>query len=520
MKTISTLRTYLTRNMEYNPEKIAFIEGERQYTFGEFMDRTYSMGNALLDLGLKKGDRVAMLSHNTIENAESYFSIPNAALVLVMLNFRLAAREIQTILADSGASALIVNEKYVGHVEQIKNELPALKHLIFFGEKSKLPDGYLYYETLIEDSTPAVPDVAVTEDDLAALIYTSGTTGAPKGCMATHLNLYHAGRSLNVALDLGEKDIELIASPLFHATGISCIFPAMYAGLTSVIMPQWDPEEFLRLVETHKVTTSMIATPMLMFLMDYPEIKKYDMSSLRYVFFAGAPVTPVIYKKAIDMLGNVLIHLFGTSETVGHTSILMPQDVVKAMETGNDEIFSSCGRSSPDMQSVIVDESDNPVAPDQVGEIKVRGLGTTVGYWRKEEATKEVYRDGWYYPLDLCRVDKHGFIYVVDRKKDMIITGGENVYPAEVENVIYKHDGVRLAAVIGMTDRKWGEVVTAFVVKKEGQDFTEDDLKSFCRQEIAGYKVPKKVLFVDALPMGTSGKILKYQLRDQFSQET
>lgn len=519
MKTISTLRTFLTRNMEYNPDKPAVIEGERRYTFREFTDRTYGMGNALLNLGLKKGERVAVLSHNTIENAESYFSIPNAGLVLVMLNFRLAAREIRTILEDSGASALIVNEKYVGQVDQIKDRLPALKHLIFFGEESNAPAGYLSYESLIEGSSPDVPGVAVIEDDLAALIYTSGTTGAPKGCMATHLNLYHAGRSLNVALDLGEEDVELIASPLFHATGISCIFPAMYAGLTSVIMPQWDPEEFLRLVEKYRVTTGMIATPMLLFLVDYPGVRKYDVSSLRYVFFAGAPVTPVIYKNAIEIFGNVFIHLFGTSETVGHTSILMPQDVAKAMDTGNDEIFSSCGRSSPDMQSVVVDENDVPIEPGQVGEIKVRGLGTTLGYWRKEEATKEVYRDGWYYPLDLCKVDENGFIYVVDRKKDMIITGGENVYPAEVENVLYKHPGIRLAAVIGLPDPKWDEIVTAFVVKKEGAEVGEDDLKTFCRKEIAGYKTPKRVVFVDELPMGTSGKILKYQLRDQLSRQ-
>ncbi|MBN2124141.1 MAG: AMP-binding protein, partial [Deltaproteobacteria bacterium] len=340
-----------------------------------------------------------------------------------------------------------------------------------------------------------------------------------KGCMATHLNLYHAGRSLNVSLDLGEKDVEIIASPLFHATGISCIFPAMYAGITSVIMPQWDPAEFLRLVEKYRVTTGMIATPMLLFLVDYPEVQKYDVSSLRYVFFAGAPVTPVIFKKAIGIFGNVFIHLFGTSETVGHTAILTPQDVTRALESGNDTIFSSCGRSSPDMQSIVVDDSDNPVSPGQVGEIKVRGLGTTLGYWRKEQATREVYRNGWYYPLDLCRVDELGFIYVVDRKKDMIITGGENVYPAEVENVLYQHPGVRLAAVIGLPDRKWGEIVTAVVVKKEGEECTEDDIRSFCRKEIAGYKVPKRVLFMDSLPMSTSGKILKFQLRDRFSDE-
>ncbi|HOP47723.1 MAG TPA: long-chain-fatty-acid--CoA ligase [Desulfobacteraceae bacterium] len=519
MKNICTLRTFLTRNLEYNSEKTALIEGERQYSFRDFADRANRMGNALLSLGVNKGDRVAVLSHNSIECAECYFNIPNAGLILVMINFRLAAGEIKTILEDSGAAVLIVDKKYVDSVEQIRDKLPEVRHFVFIGEKSALPKGYLHYESMIDGASSSFPEISLEEDDLAALIYTSGTTGAPKGCMATHRNLYHAGRSLNIVLNLGEKDVEIIASPLFHATGISCIMPAVYAGLTSVIMPQWDVAEFLRLVETYRVSTGMIATPMLLFLVDYPDVSKYDVSSLKYIFFAGAPVTPVIYKKAIEIFGNVFIHLFGTSETVGHTAILMPGDVERALETGNDEIFSSCGRSSPDMESMVVDDADQPVTPGVVGEIKVRGLGTTLGYWNKKEMTGEVYRNGWYYPLDLCRVDDRGYIYVVDRKKDMIITGGENVYPAEVENVLYKHPNVRQVSVIGLPDPKWGEVVTAVVVPKNGADFDPDELRDFCRKEIAGYKTPKKVIFMESLPMGTSGKILKYRLRDDLIKQ-
>ncbi len=516
MKTICTLKNMLERNLEYNPQNTAFIEGNRQYTFQEFWDRTNKMGNALLDLGLKKGDRVAILSHNSIENAESYFSIPDAGLVLVMLNFRLDPMEILTILADSDASVLMVNEKYLGYIDEIKDKLSFVKHFIFIGEKTKTPEGWYHYEEMIENSPKHTPAGEITEDDLAALIYTSGTTGAPKGCMATHRNLYHSGRSVNIEIGADENDVGIIPSPLFHATGISCIMPNIYSGITSIIMPQWDVEEFLQLVEKHKVTRGMIATPMLLFLVDYPDVKKYDVSSLKHVFFAGAPVTPVIYKKAIQIFGNVFIHLFGTTETVGLTTILTTKDIANALDSGDDEIFSSCGRSSADMQSVVVDENDNIVSPGVVGEIKVRGLGTTLGYWNKEDATKEVYRNGWYYPLDLCKLDKEGFIHVVDRKKDMIITGGENVYPAEIENVLYKHPAVAQAAVIGLEDRKWGEIVTAIVVKKEGTTVTEDEIRTFCRKEIAGFKVPKKVMFLKNLPMSASGKILKFKLRDQF----
>ena len=504
----------LTRNLEYNPEKTALIEGDRQFTFKEFADRTNQMGNALLGLGLKKGDRVAILSQNSMENAESYFSIPNAGLVLVMLNFRLAPKEIETILEDSGAKALIVRENYLLHIEKIKNNLPSLKHFIFIGEPSKTPTGWHHYESLISGASSAVPDVSVTENDLAALMYTSGTTGAPKGCMAIHRNYYHAGRSLTLELKMDADDFAIIPSPLFHATGEVVLMTCMYSGTTSVIMSQWDVEEFMRLIEKYKVTMGMLATPMLLFLIDSPHADKYDLSSLKKMFFAGAPVTPVVFQKAIERFGNVFLHLFGTTETVGQTTILKTEDVAKALESGKTEILGSCGRSFADMQSVVVDEKDQPVSAGMVGEMKVRGLGTTLGYWNRESDTRAVYRNGWYYPLDLCRIDDEGFIYVVDRKKDMIITGGENVYPAEVENVLYKHPQVSQAAVIGMQDRKWGEIVTAFVVQKNGSNVDETELRGFCRNEIAGYKVPKKIIFVNNLPMSASGKILKYQLRD------
>ena len=515
MDDICTLRTVLERNLEYNPQKLALVEGERHYSFLEFTQRTRAMGNALLNLGLKKGDRVAILSKNSMENAESYFSIPCAGLVLVMLNFRLAPREILTILEDSGASVLLVNKQYVGQVEQIKDELNSIKKFIFIGPRDEAPLGWLHYETIIENSSTEVPPTELREDDLAALMYTSGTTGSPKGCMATHRNFYHVGRSLTLELRMTREDVGIIASPLFHATGEVVLMNGMYSGTTSVIMPQWDAAQFLALVEKYKVTTGMLATPMLLFLLESPEVDRYDHSSLQKIFFAGAPVTPVVFQRAIERFGNVWVHLFGTTETVGQTTILKTEDIADALSTGNLEILGSCGRSFADMQSMVVDNDDRPVAPGEVGEVKVRGLGTTLGYWNKPEETQNDFRNGAYYSQDLCRVDEQGFIYVVDRKKDMIITGGENVYPAEVENVLYKHPSVSMAAVIGTPDERWGETVTAMIVKKVDEPLDAEDVRAFVRGEIAGYKVPKKVLFVDSLPMSASGKILKFKLRTE-----
>ena len=516
MKDFCTLRTVIARNLEYNPEKTAVIEGQRQYTFRQFADRTRSMGNALLGIGMEKRDRVAILSRNSIENAETYFSIPNAGLVLVMLNFRLAPPEILSVLKDSQASALMVNEEYVEQIENLKESLSFIKHYIFIGDKARTPNGWHHYETLIEQTPCHVPEVPVTEDDLAVLMYTSGTTGAPKGCMGTHGNFYHVGRSLTLEMKMDQNDVGIVASPLFHATGEVVLMNDMFSGTTSVIMGMWDTEEFMRLVEKYKVTTGMIATPMLLFLVQNTKADKYNLSSLKKLFFAGAPVTPIVFQKAIEKFGNVFLHLFGTSETVGQATVLRIEDVTRAMAEGNTEILSSCGRSFADMQSEVVDGSDKPVPPGKIGEIRVRGLGTTLGYWNKEEETKEVFRNGWYYPMDLCKVDEQGYIYVVDRKKDMIITGGENVYPAEVENVLYKHPAVAQVAVIGAKDEKWGEVVTALVLKKKDSITTEEEIRAFCKKEIAGYKVPKKVVFVESLPMSASGKLLKYKLREQF----
>jgi acyl-CoA synthetase (AMP-forming)/AMP-acid ligase II len=516
MRDFCTLRTVVARNLEYNPGKTALIESERQYTFRQFADRTHSMGNALLELGLQKRDRVAILSKNSIENAETYFSIPNAGLVLVMLNFRLAPPEILTILKDSQASVLMISEEYLEHIIKLKADLTFIKHFIFIGNKAITPNGWFHYESLIAKTPSHVPAVPVYEDDLAILMYTSGTTGAPKGCMGTHANLYHVGRSLTLEMKMNQDDVGIIASPLFHATGEVVLMNDMFSGTTSVIMTMWDTEEFMLLVEKHQVTTGMIATPMLLFLVQNPNASRYDLSSLKKLFFAGAPVTPIVFQQAIEKFGNIFLHLFGTSETVGQATVLRIEDVTRALAEGKTEILSSCGRSFSDMQSEIVDENDNPVPPGEIGEIRVRGLGTTLGYWNKDEATREVFRNGWYYPMDLCKVDEQGYIYVVDRKKDMIITGGENVYPAEVENILYKHPAVGQTAVIGTKDEKWGETVTALIVKKVDSEITEDNIKSFCKTEIAGYKVPKKVFFVESLPMSASGKLLKYKLRERY----
>ena len=516
MQEIETVRTMLVRNLQSGGDRPAIIEGGRRLTFRELADRTRRMGNALLNLGLGKGDRVAIMSRNSLENAESYFSIPNAGLVLVMVNFRLAPVNILEILRDSQARVVIVTEKYAGQLKHIQAVLPCIKHIVYIGDEIAAPEGWLHYETLIAKASAAEPEVQIDADDLAALMYTSGTTGEPKGCMATHRNFYHVGRSMAHELQMQEGDVGIVPVAMFHVSGIVILLGGIHSGTASVIMPRWDTEEFMALVEQHRVTLGLLATPMLRFFVDHPNSGEYDLSSLRKLMFAGAPVSSVVFRKAIDQFGNIFIHAFGTTETMGAATILRTEEVAQALAEGRTEILESCGKTYCAMETEVVDEHDQPVPPDAIGEVRIRGTGMTRGYWNRETETQEVFRNGWYYSGDLGTVDAYGYIQINGRKTEMIITGGENVFPAEVENVLYQHPAVAEVAVIGIQDQKWGEAVTAFVVKKPGAQVNEEELKAFCSKVLARYKVPRKILWVENLPVSTSGKLLKNKLKLQY----
>jgi len=503
-------------NLRLAPEKTALIENNRHYSFKEFAERTRGMGNALLDLGLQKGDRVAILNTNSIENAEAYFSIPNAGLVMVMLNFRLAPPEMLAILRDSAASVLIIHENFLEQLNEIKPLLDFIEFYIVIGN-SPAPTGWLHYETMIAHAQHHEPLIDVEENDLALLMYTSGTTGVPKGCMVSHRNLYYVGESMALEMKVDKEDSGIVCTPLFHASGKVVLMNGMYSVTPTVIMPQWDVEVFLQLVEKYKITTGLLATPMLLQLVNSPKSDQYDISSLKKVLFAGAPVVPEVFKKAIERFGNIFIHGFGTSETVGSISILKLQDLSEELSRGNTKILGSCGRPYAGMRVEVVDFNDNPLPPEETGGIRVQGTGLTMGYWKKREETQKSFRNGWFYTGDLGKVDERNFLYIVGREKDVIITGAENVFPVEVEDVLYKHPSVNRVAVIGTSSMKWGEMVTAVVVKNPGCSVTENELIAFCKQEIAGYKVPKKIFFVETLPMNASGKVLRNELKKQFT---
>jgi len=349
-------------------------------------------------------------------------------------------------------------------------------------------------------------------------MYTSGTTGAPKGVMQTHLNVYHSGRTcaFNNRIETDEKAFTIC--PMYHVTAGTSFFGPFYRGATSVLFQKFDPEGFFKAVEEEGLVAGMLATPMVRMLLDvWPNLKdRYDVSSMNKLWFAGAGIIPSVYKQFIDTFGCIIGEHHGTTETTGVTTNLSAREIEEELARGNLRILESCGRDAYDCEVLIVDDNDNPVTPPGEGEMKVRGLGTSSGYWRKEEQTKKAFRNGWFYTEDICHIDAKGYIYIIDRKKDMIITGGENVYPAEIEKVVNEHPAVRESSAIGIPHPVWGEAIAAIVVLNEGESLEAADLIQFCKGKIAGYKVPKVVHFIPEMPRNPAGKISKPELRKQF----
>ncbi len=519
-KTFSTIRTLLNRNAMLYPERTAMkeVEGDRVFTYQTMKDRANRMGNALHGLGAKKGDRVAILSQNSFEYMESAINVPNAGLIFVVCNFRLAPPEIAAVLSDAEPTILFVQQQFVEIVESIKSSLPSIKTFIYFGAPEKRPQGWYDYEELIASASPQEQTVEIFEDDIAMLMYTSGTTGLPKGVMQTHANYYHAGRVCSKNNNLTMDDRVFIVCPMYHITAHYTFFGSFYTACPAYIFSRWDVPLFLSATEQEELTAGMFATPMVMMILDSPDRAKYNVSSWRTLWFAGAGIIPSVYKQFIDLFGNILGEHHGTTESTGVTTNLSARDIKEAFLRGDYNILESCGRASYDMEILVVDEKGNVVPPGGTGEMIIRGPGMGLGYWRKEKETAKAFKGEWFHTEDVCSIDERGYIRVIDRLKDMIITGGENVYPAEVEKVLHTHPSVKESCVIGTPHPVWGEAVTAVCVLREGEAIQPAELTNYCKGKVAGYKVPKTVHIVVALPRNAAGKILKRELREQYGR--
>ena len=497
-------------------DRVAFETGGVEYTYRTVHETVNRMANALLNLGLEKGDRVVIMTTNRIEYVFTDLATATVGLVKVPLNVMLSKKDIEYRIKDAGAKAVVLDDFFVKKTALFFKEYDFVKHIIVVPDSTgTIPQGAIDFRELIRNAPASDPAVEVVPEDLMAIMYTGGTTGEPKGVMHTHKSCLSIFFSLIVIHDIHEDEIILLSAPLPHATGFF-IPPGLFMGAKILITKGFDLEEFFRLVQEKGVTWTFMVPTMIYAMLDHPMRKKYDMSSLRTVIYGGAPISPRRVEEALDEMGPIFLQGYAQMEVSCNTTALTRGQHVEALQSGNKKRLQSCGHPILMAQVKIVNEEGEGVAPGEVGEIITRGPHMMSGYWRKEQETRETIVDGWIHTGDLATIDEDGFIYVIDRKKDMIITGGLNVYSAEVENVLSQHPDVSEVIVIGAPDEKWGERIVAIVVKKEGADITGEGLIAYSKENMSAYKVPKTIEFRDSIPKTPYGKYDKKAVRAEY----
>jgi acyl-CoA synthetase (AMP-forming)/AMP-acid ligase II len=497
----------LHRAYQQDPDCPATIYAGRTRTMGEVLDRVARFAGALRELGVRTDDRVGMLSLNSDRYHEYLLATPWADAVFTPVNVRWTTSEIGYALRESDTRVLLVDQTFAPMVAALKTEFPGLSTVIYTGDDD-VPDGMLGYEELVAGAEP-VPDAGRNGKQMAGLFYTGGTTGAPKGVMLSHDNMVvSALGTLATGGFFRPRGRLLHAAPMFHMADVAAWAAGMQIGSTHVIVPSFTPAGVLSAISGHQVTDTLLVPTMIQLLVDHPEVADHDLSSMQHIAYGASPISDAVLERARKVFPTAsFIQAYGMTELSPVTTLLL------AAEHDDPVLRRGAGRAVPHAEVRIVDPDDNEVPRGTVGEIVARGDHVMLGYWQRPQETAEALRGGWMHTGDGGYMNENGYIFVVDRIKDMIITGGENVYSAEVENALAKHPAVATCAVIGVPDEKWGERVHAVVVLQQESEVTPGELTDFCRQSIANYKVPRTVAFVEALPMSGAGKILKRELR-------
>ena len=495
------------RRVRRSPEAKAIVFGNQSWTYSELLDRVTRLANALTAAGVIRNDRVAYLGPNHPSFIETLFATHQIGAIFVPLNFRLAATEIDFMLADSGSKILIYAAESEGVVSRLKDFSGMRIAVDVTGSDLQI------FEEFLTSGTLDRMDTLVELDDSALIMYTSGTTGRPKGAILTHGNLHWNCFNVLLDLPLGNDEVTLIGAPLFHVAALNEMFlPTFMRGGTAVIMPTWNADECFDLIEKFEVTWVFGVTRMYADLVQSPRWKTANLSSLRSVISGGAPI-PESLIASYQERGLVFVQAYGMTETSPGVTVLVPEMSTSKIGSAGTPCFFV------DIRIVRPDMSD--VGPEEPGEIVVKGPNVIVGYWNNPLATGTAFsEDGWLHTGDVARRDPEGYIYIIDRIKDMYISGGENVYPAEVEEVLFSHPAVAECAVIGVPDQKWGEVGAAFIGLKEPDQASEAEIRNFLAERIAKYKVPAQLYFVDSLPHTASGKVQKSDLRKRLQVRT
>lgn len=504
----------LHRAVQQHPDRIAVRFGDRQRTFRHLAERVARLAGALQALGMQAGDRVAMLSLNSDRYLEYQMAVPWGGGVLNPCNIRWSAAEILYSLDDSGSTILLVDETFRPLVEQFRRDSPTLREVIYCGD-GDTPSGMHGYEGLLAKADP-VPDALRRGEDLLGIFYTGGTTGFPKGVMLSHANFCSSGLSNRAEELAAPGGIYMHAAPMFHLADMGCAMPHWIEGNTHSVIPAFNPELVLDTLERDRVTHLLLVPTMIQMLVDHPAMKQpRDLSALQTIVYGASPISEAVLDRAMAALPGVgFVQAYGMTE-LSPVATVNPAWYHTA-EGRRASKLRSAGRASYCTELRIVDVADQEVPRGTVGEVVVRGPHVMQGYWNKPELTAAAVRDGWMHTGDGAHMDEDGFIFIVDRLKDMIISGGENVYSAEVENAIAQHPAVAACSVIGIPSAEWGESVHAVVVLKAGASATGEELVDHCKSLIAGYKCPRGVEFRQALPLSGAGKILKTELRKPF----
>ena len=503
----------LRRALQVNPQGIAILEGERKSSWTDVGERVSRFAGALRQLGVAKGDRVAVLMLNSGRYLELYLAVGWAGAVIVPLNIRWNLVENRDALQDCGARLLIVDNAFMGAGRALAAPIPALT--LVHADEGEPPADVAGYKSLLAAASP-IPDAMAGRDDLAGIFYTGGTTGRSKGVMLSHGNLMADALQFLAEGLFSRDDVYLHAAPMFHLANGAAMYQMLLNAGTNAIIKAFSPEAVAQAIERYRVTYTLLVPTMIQMFVDHPGIGGRDLSSLRQIVYGASPISEALLDRAMANLPGVrFVQAYGMTELSPAATVLMPEEHVGAGRAKGRH--RSGGRALLGVEVKIVDTEDRPVGPGTVGEIVVRGDVVMMGYWNRPEETAKAVIDGWMHTGDGGYMDEDGFVYIVDRIKDMIITGGENVYSTEVENVVAQYPGVLQCALIGIPDPRWGEAVHAVVVVKAGTTVDAADLIAFCKERIAGYKCPHSVdVRTDPLPMSGAGKILKRELRRPF----
>ncbi len=506
MKTVAELLRWRARQ---HPARAALVHEARTTSYAELDRRASRVANALLASGVRPGERVCVLDKGHDAFFEVLFGIAKAGAVFTPVNWRLAPPELAYVIRDAGAPLLLAGAEFADAVSSVEGELGKVRTILRFGRG---PERWPAYESWRDAASDTDPRRDGAEHETAWQLYTSGTTGHPKGAELTHRNLF---ATLEAGLQgfggLSDGGVGLICMPLYHIGGAGYALCLFHAGMTLVVQRQFDPAETLRLLGEARVNHAFLVPAMLNFLLQHPDCARTDFSQLRAILYGASPIPEDLLRQAIARFGCDFVQAYGLTETTGAVVLLSAEE-----HRARGARLRSCGKPTFGTELRVVDAEGRECGPREVGEILVRGASVMKGYWNRPDATRSAIRDGWFHTGDAGYFDEEGFLTIHDRVKDMIVSGGENIYPAEVEGVLFAHPAVADAAVIGVPDPRWGEAVKGVVVLHPGATASAEEILGFCRGRIAGYKIPKSIDFVDALPRNPTGKILRRELRERY----